>query len=74
LAWTLLLGDATGTPNPAEIAAASAEVADVAAGTAWSECARRRCQALAAQALLRRMGGVHPPRTSDAAVRTDDGT
>jgi hypothetical protein len=74
LAWTLLLGDATGTPNPAEIAAASAEVADVAAGTAWSECARRRRQALAAQASPRRTGGAHPPRARDAVARTDDGT
>lgn len=50
LAWTLLLGDATGTPDPAEIAAASAEVAAVAAGPAWAECADRRARALAGQA------------------------
>jgi hypothetical protein len=74
LAWTLLLGDATGTPNPDEIAAASAEIADVAVGTAWSECVRHRRRTPAAQASPRRTYGAHPPRTSDAAVRTDDGT
>ena len=49
LAWMLLLGDVTGMPDPAEIAAAAAEVAAVAAGPAWAECANRRARALAGQ-------------------------
>lgn len=51
LAWTTLLGDATGAPDPAEIAAATAEVTAVAASPAWAKCADRRARALTRQAL-----------------------
>jgi len=50
LAWTTLLGDAAGISDPAEIAAATAEVVAVANGPAWAECAKRRARALARQA------------------------
>jgi hypothetical protein len=72
LAWTLLLGDATGTSDPTEIAAATAEVTDIAAGEAWGECALRRRQALAAQGLPRRTGSALLPPVPDVAARTDD--
>jgi hypothetical protein len=72
LAWTLLLGDATGAPDPSEIAAATAEVEDVAAGAAWGECALRRRQALAAQAMPRRTSLSPLPSVPDGLARTED--
>jgi len=50
LAWTTLLGDATGLPDPAEIAAATTEISAIASGPAWAECVNRRARALAGQA------------------------
>lgn len=50
LAWTMLLGDTTGNPDPDEIAAATAEVTKIAASPAWAECAERRARAFTGQA------------------------